>query len=113
MTHFLNFVFAEKLLNNVHNKNVAESRLAIQIISLLEHYKQKDPLGIPNTVSTVPDPFPVPPIKKSIGMGTLTMKDTMAYGFSKFRIKSVAVDVNQLTVSEKKLRNYHFYEKLN
>lgn len=45
----------------------------------------------------------MPPIKKSLGMGTLTMKDSMAYGFSKFRITSVAVDVNQLTVSEKKL----------
>lgn len=98
----MNFIFAEKLYNSVHAKNAAEGHLAVQIISLLEHYKQKDPLGIPNTISTVPDPFPVPVIKKSIGMGTLTMKDTMAYGFSKFRIKSVAVDVNQLTVSELK-----------
>lgn len=37
---------------------MAENVLSNQIIALLEHYKQKDPLGIPG--APVPDPFPVP-----------------------------------------------------
>lgn len=39
---------ADKFANNPHNQNVAESQLAAQIIALLEHYKQKDPVGLPN-----------------------------------------------------------------
>lgn len=72
--------------------------MAQQITALLDHYKQNDPLGIPETVATVPDPFPVPPIKKSVGMGTLNMHQANAYGLSKFRIKSVEFDVNLLLV---------------
>lgn len=75
---------------------MANAELSSQIIALLEHYKQKDPLGLPG--APVPDPFPVPYTKQSIGMGTLTMKNSSAYGLSKFRIKSLSVDVNKLVV---------------
>lgn len=91
------FIFTEKFGADPHNKQVGESQLANQIVALLEHYKQKDPLGIPG--APIPDPFPVPDMKKSVGMGTLTMKKTLAYGFSKFRIKSINFDVNKLLVS--------------
>lgn len=43
--------------NSTHNRNVAESKLAMQIMALIEHYKQKDPKGLPN--APIPDPFPV------------------------------------------------------
>lgn len=71
-----------------------ESALTKQIYDLLEHYKQADPVGLPG--ASVPDPFPVDDVKRSIGMGTLAMKNTKAYGFSKFRIKSVKLDLNVL-----------------
>lgn len=74
-----------------------ESALTAQIFALLEHYKHPDPVGLPG--APVPDPFPVDDVKRSIGMGTLTMKNTKAYGFSKFRIKSVKLDLNELMVS--------------
>lgn len=80
-----------------HNTIVAENRMSAQIFALIEHYKQIDPVGIPG--APVPDPFPVPEVKKSVGLGTLTMKGAKAYGFSKFRIKSVKVDVNDLMVN--------------
>lgn len=73
-----------------------ESAVTQQIYGLLEHYKQTDPVGLPG--APVPDPFPVDDVKRSIGMGTLTMKNTKAYGFSKFRIKSVKLDLNGLMV---------------
>lgn len=91
-------MFIEKFAKNGYSKNVAETELSSQIIALLEHYKQKDPLGLPG--APVPDPFPVPFIKQSVGMGTLTMKNSSAYGLSKFRIKSVSVDVNELVVNK-------------
>lgn len=62
----------------------------------MDHYKQVDPIGLPNV--PVPDPFPVPDVKRSIGMGTLQMKNTKAYGMSKFRLKSIKTDLNALTV---------------
>lgn len=77
---------------------MAESQLSSQIIALLEHYKQKDPLGLPG--APVPDPLPVPYTKQSMGMATLTMQNASAYGLSKFRIKSVNIDVNQLLVRQ-------------
>lgn len=45
-----------KFANNPHNRNVAETELSAQIIALLEHYKQKDPVGLPG--APVPDPLP-------------------------------------------------------
>lgn len=80
-----------------HNKKVAENKLSMQIIALLEHYKQKDPVGLPG--APVPDPFPIEDLSKSFAMGKLTMKNTLAYGFSKFRIKHIELDVNALLVS--------------
>lgn len=92
----LNSVADADKLDDSHNKNMAENRLSAQIFALVEHYKQIDPVGLPG--APVPDPFTVPDVSKSIGMGTLKMKNTMAYGLSKFRIKSLAFDVNQLMV---------------
>lgn len=83
-------------LNDSHNKNVAENRLSTQIFALIEHYKKIDPIGLPG--APVPDPFIVQDVTKSLGMGTLKMKNTLAYGLSKFRIQSLSFDVNQLMV---------------
>lgn len=63
---------------------------------MIEHYKQVDPVGLPG--APVPDPFPVPDVKKSMSVGTLTMTKTQAYGMSKFRLKSIKTDLNALTV---------------
>lgn len=79
-------------------KDAVEGTLSEEIFKLLEHYKQSDPVGLP--MKSVPDPFPVDDVKRSIGMGTLTMKNTQAYGFSKFRIKSVKIDMNALMVNK-------------
>lgn len=79
-----------------HNAEVAENQLTTQIFAILEHYKQDDPVGLPG--APVPDPFPVPDVKKNVGVGVLTMKNTLAYGMSKFRVTSIKTDLNALTV---------------
>lgn len=96
MRKYIYFSYLVNNVNNQHNRNVAEDQLSTQIIALLEHYKQDDPLGIPG--APVPDPFPVPYTQQSVAVGTLTMKDTLAFGISKFRIKSMTIDINQLMV---------------
>lgn len=81
--------------------------MSAQILALLDHYKQNDPLGIPN--APIPDPFPVPTTKQSVGMGTLTMIDTFAHGLSKFRIKSINIDVKSLIVSRLQYINFYIF----
>ncbi|KAG4066754.1 hypothetical protein HA402_012821 [Bradysia odoriphaga] len=85
-------------LGNVsdYNKEVAENHLSAQIFALMEHFHQADPIGLPG--APVPDPFAVPDVKKSVGIGTLTLQNTLAYGMSKFRLKYIKTDLNKLTV---------------
>lgn len=94
--HNTNSPFPESPSENAHRQQATESHMAKQIIALLDHYKQTDPLGVPDTIASVPDPFPVPTVRKSVAVGTLTMQNAQAYGFSKFRIKSVDFDANSL-----------------
>lgn len=85
---------------------MAESQISLQIIALLEHYKQKDPIGMPGNL--IADPFPVPDSSQSILMGsTLTTTGALAYGLSKFRIKNIALDVYQMLVRLKFSFNFH------
>lgn len=79
-----------------HNKKVAENRLTLQIIQLVEHYKQEDPIGMP--ILPVLDPMPIPEIKKSLSLATLHMKNIQAYGMSKFRIKYINSNLNAMKV---------------
>lgn len=88
---------SDQTTKDQHNQNVAENQLSTQIIALLEHYKQKDPLGMPGNL--VADPFPVPDSEQSLPMGlTLTTINALAYGLSKFRIKNIALDLYQMLV---------------
>lgn len=75
---------------------VGENRLAAQIFALLEHYKQDDPVGIPT--APIEDPMDVPDMTKSMGLATLRMRGVKSYGLSKFRIKSVKVDLKEMKV---------------
>ncbi|XP_036328078.1 uncharacterized protein LOC118740587 [Rhagoletis pomonella] len=79
-----------------HNVRVTENRLAAQLFAVLEHFKQEDPVGLPG--APIPDPMEVPDIRKSVGMGTLSMSKVKAYGLSKFRIDSVNADLQQMVV---------------
>ena len=35
-----------------HNAKVTENRMAAQILALIEHYKQEDPVGFPGNVQS-------------------------------------------------------------
>ena len=80
-----------------HNVHVTENRLAAQLFAVLEHYKQPDPVGLPNV--PIPDPMKVPDMVKSLGMATLRMKNVQAHGLSQFRIKYLNADLKEMKVS--------------
>lgn len=89
---------SDQMAKDQHNRNVAESQLSTQIIALLEHYKQTDPVGMPGNF--VADPFPMPDSEQSLPMAsTLTTTNALAYGLSKFRIKNIAFDLYHMMVS--------------
>ncbi|XP_037957650.1 uncharacterized protein LOC119687420 [Teleopsis dalmanni] len=79
-----------------HNIDVSENRLAAQLLAVIEHYKQEDPVGFPG--APIPDPMDVPDMKKSLGMATLNMIKVKAHGLSKFRIQNINADLNAMRV---------------
>lgn len=65
---------------------------------MIDHYKQTDPLGVPG--AAIPDPMKLPNNKAQIAVGTIELKNALAHGISKFRIKSVDLDVEHMMVSQ-------------
>lgn len=74
-----------------------EKKISEYIIAILEHFKQKDPVGMPG--APVPDPMDIPPFKHSISVGTLNFKNVKVYGMSKFRLNRVKTDVANMEVN--------------
>lgn len=82
------------------NENLEEAgkkRLSLQLFAIVEHFKQEDPVGLPDV--PIPDPMDIIDIKKAFSVGTLHMKDVKMYGLSKFRIKYVKTDLKELQVN--------------
>ncbi|KPI93554.1 hypothetical protein RR46_10814 [Papilio xuthus] len=74
-----------------------EKKMSDQILVILEHFKQPNPVGIPG--AEVPDPYPVPDMKQSLSLGTLYFKNTAVYGISKFRILYVNAEIGAMEVN--------------
>lgn len=73
------------------------------ILEILEHFKQPDPVGLPG--AKIPDPYPVPDMKQTLSFGTvLYFKDSAVYGISKFRIVYINVEVGAMEVSYRLIR---------
>lgn len=68
-----------------------------QILLVLEHFKDPDPIGIPG--ADIPEPYRVPDMKQSFAMVTMTFKNMAVYGISKFRIKYVSAEISTMEVS--------------
>lgn len=77
-----------------HNEKVAENRLSTQVLAIVEHFKQPDPVGIPG--APVPEPMIVPFIEQNLPIGKMKMTQVAIYGLSKFRIKLSEIDLNSL-----------------
>lgn len=80
-----------------NNIEASKNGTAALILMMLDHYKQKDPVGIPG--APVEDPMLAPDMAKSIGMANLNMKNVKAYGMSKFRVDNIDVDFKEMKAS--------------
>ncbi|XP_013148425.1 PREDICTED: uncharacterized protein LOC106111003 [Papilio polytes] len=74
-----------------------EKKMSDQILVILEHFKQPNPVGIPG--ADVPDPYPVPDMKQSLSLGTLYFKNTAVYGISNFKILYVNAEIGAMEVN--------------
>ncbi|XP_017025913.1 uncharacterized protein [Drosophila kikkawai] len=83
--------------NDADNIEASKVRIAAQVEAMLEHFQQEDPTGLPGV--PIPDPMEVPDVKKSLGMGTLVMKEVKAHGLSKFRIDKLNLDLKELRIN--------------
>ena len=95
---FKNFTyfFSPVIVDDDEARAAAEQRVAEQIFAVIDHYKQKDPIGLPGV--PIPEPLPVPDFSQSMGFQKLDMRNANAYGLSKFRIQSVHLDMQALMV---------------
>lgn len=67
------------------------------ILAILEHFKQPDPVGLPG--ADIPEPYPVPDMKQTISsFTTVYFKNTAVYGISKFRILYVNAEIGAMEV---------------
>ncbi|XP_026726410.1 uncharacterized protein LOC113507009 [Trichoplusia ni] len=73
-----------------------EKKLSDNVLKMLEHFKQPDPVGLPG--AEIPEPYPVPDMKQSLQFGTLYFKNTAVYGISKFRILYVKAEIGAMEV---------------
>ncbi|RZC43080.1 uncharacterized protein BDFB_005214, partial [Asbolus verrucosus] len=84
-----------------HTKNQqvikkGEKKISEYILKVLDHYKQDDPVGIPD--APIPDPLSIPPLAHSFSVGKMNFKDVKLYGLTKFRIQHVKADITAMKV---------------
>lgn len=79
-----------------------------QIRAILKHYQQDDPVGLPG--APIPDPMPVPDMKHSFSVYTMTFKEMQVYGLSKFRIEHMTSELALMQVKYQKIDEVTFYE---
>lgn len=88
-------------LTESEEKNIEEEKrkLSEYVLSIIEHYKQKDPVGLPGT--PIPEPLLIPPLKHSVSsFATMHFKDVQVYGLSKFVIDYIEADLASMEVRD-------------
>jgi hypothetical protein len=64
---------------------LGEQKLSDQVRSILNHYKQEDPVGLPG--ASISDPMPIPNMKQSFALAKMQFSSAHVHGLSRFRIQ--------------------------
>ncbi|KAF5274621.1 hypothetical protein FQA39_LY07233 [Lamprigera yunnana] len=84
---------------NVKNKEILESgekKISEYVHAIVEHYKKKDPIGLPGV--PIPDPLDIPPMAHSFSVGKMNFENVKLYGLSKFRIDHITANLAKMQV---------------
>uniref|UniRef100_A0A182VQ84 Hemolymph juvenile hormone binding protein n=1 Tax=Anopheles minimus TaxID=112268 RepID=A0A182VQ84_9DIPT len=74
-----------------------ETLLSEQLFAIIDLYKQEDPIGLPG--ATIPDPMPIPEIKQSFSFAKMHLRNVLAHGMSRFRIRFLRTELNSMSVT--------------
>ncbi|XP_035895392.1 uncharacterized protein LOC118504685 [Anopheles stephensi] len=74
-----------------------ETMLSEQLFAIIDLYKQEDPVGLPG--ATIPDPMPIPEIKQSFSFAKMHLRNVLAHGMSRFRIRYFHTELNSMSVT--------------
>ncbi|XP_053680919.1 uncharacterized protein LOC128731803 isoform X2 [Anopheles nili] len=77
-------------------ERAGESLLSEQLFAIIDLYKLEDPVGLPG--ATIPDPMPIPEIKQSFSFAKMHLRNVLAQGMSKFRIRYFHTELNSMSV---------------
>ncbi|XP_058819312.1 uncharacterized protein LOC131682108 [Topomyia yanbarensis] len=85
-------------LESLHrtNRSTGDAVLSAQLFQIIEFYKQPDPVGLP--IGPTLDPMPIPPIKHSVALSTMHMRDVQTHGLSKLRIRLFQVELSRMNI---------------
>jgi len=75
---------------------LGQQKLSDHVRLILNHYKQKDPVGLPG--SPVSDPMPIPDMKHSFTYATMHFKSAHVHGLSRFRIQHIKSNLAAMQV---------------
>ncbi|XP_044765416.1 uncharacterized protein LOC123321744 [Coccinella septempunctata] len=82
--------------NPAHEDTFRKKNISDEILLILDHYKQNDPVGLPG--APIPDPFSVPPFSHRFQIGRMHFENVKIYGLKKFRIKFMKANMAKMTV---------------
>jgi hypothetical protein len=104
-------ILAIPTLLSIRRTDEPNPALRGQVQEILEHFKQKDPLGIPGV--PIPDPFTIDTFQDKISGVRLkfTGSDSSqvgpkAFKISKFKIEHVTIDLHSMDVSIHQCLNF-------
>lgn len=66
------------------------------MLRVLDHYKQEDPIGIPD--APIPDPLDIPPLQRSVSIYNMKMFNSKLYGLKNFRVEHITANIADMTV---------------
>uniref|UniRef100_A0A182IWH2 Hemolymph juvenile hormone binding protein n=1 Tax=Anopheles atroparvus TaxID=41427 RepID=A0A182IWH2_ANOAO len=78
-------------------QTAGEQLLSEQLFAIIDLYKQEDPVGLPG--ATIPDPMPIPEIKQSFSFAKMHLRNVLAGGMSRFRIRYFHTELNSMSVT--------------
>uniref|UniRef100_A0A182N4L9 Hemolymph juvenile hormone binding protein n=1 Tax=Anopheles dirus TaxID=7168 RepID=A0A182N4L9_9DIPT len=73
-----------------------DTLLSEQLFAIIDLYKQEDPVGLPG--ATIPDPMPIPEIKQSFSFAKMHLRNVLARGMSRFRIRFFRTELTSMSV---------------
>lgn len=88
--------FEEELPLVDQEKALLEKKFLEQLLQILDHYKQPDPVGLPNI--PIPDPMFIPDMKHSFSVATMNFKNVSVHGLPVFRVEKIESNIAAMEV---------------